>query len=101
MPLVNVMVNGRAWTLGCDEGEEGHLKELAARVDAKVREAGNMVGQNAGEGKLMLMAALLLADEHHEAPAAAEPAAGGDEAAESLEKTAQRLEDIAARLEHA
>ena len=29
MPLVNVMVNGRAYTIACDEGEEDHLRELA------------------------------------------------------------------------
>ena len=66
MPLVNVMVNGKAYTLGCGEGEEAHLKELAGLVDAKVREAQNMVGAQASDAKLMLTAALLLADEHHE-----------------------------------
>lgn len=106
MPLVNVMVNGRAYTLGCDEGEEGHLKELAGRVDAKVREALNIVGQNAGDGKLMLMAALLMADEQHEhghkAQPAPEPAAAGDdETAARLEKIAARLEEIEASLAQA
>jgi len=38
MPLVNAMVNGRAYTIACDEGEEEHLRELAAYVDGKVRE---------------------------------------------------------------
>ncbi len=38
MPLVNVMVNQRAYTIACDDGEEEHLKELAGHVDAKVRE---------------------------------------------------------------
>lgn len=66
MPLVNVMVNGKAYTLGCGEGEEAHLKELAALVDVKVREALGMVGTQASDAKLMLTAALLLADEHHE-----------------------------------
>ena len=66
MPLVNVMINGKAYTLGCDEGEEGHLKEMAAVVDTKAREALSMIGQQAGDAKMMLMAALLLADEHHE-----------------------------------
>jgi len=66
MPLVNVMVNGKAYTLGCGEGEEAHLKELAALVDVKVREALSMVGTQASDAKLMLTAALLLADEHHE-----------------------------------
>ena len=28
MPLVNIMVNSRAYTIACDEGEEDHLKEL-------------------------------------------------------------------------
>jgi cell division protein ZapA len=67
MPLVNVMVNGKAYTLGCGEGEEAHLKELAVLVDAKVREAQNMVGNQASDTKLLLTAALLLADEHHDA----------------------------------
>ena len=66
MPLVNVMVNGKAYSLGCGEGEEPHLKELAALVDVKVREAQGMVGAQASDTKLLLTAALLLADEHHE-----------------------------------
>ena len=45
MPLVNVMVSGRAYTIACDEGEEEHLKELAAHVDGKVRELLESVGQ--------------------------------------------------------
>ncbi len=28
MPLVNVMVNGRAYTIACDEGEEDHLARI-------------------------------------------------------------------------
>jgi cell division protein ZapA len=65
MPLVNVMINGKAYTLGCGEGEEPHLKELATLVDAKVREAQGMVGMSASDTKLMLTAALLIADEHN------------------------------------
>ena len=38
MPLVNVMVNGRAYTIACDDGEEDHLRELAGIVDAKMHE---------------------------------------------------------------
>jgi cell division protein ZapA len=117
MPLVNVMVNGKAYSLGCDEGEEDHLKQLAAHVDAKVREALSMVGPSAGESKLMLMSALLMADEHYEmarkleigATAADDPhdareTPGPDveqaeaAAAEMLESAARKLEDVAARL---
>jgi len=119
MPLVNVMINGRAYTLGCDEGEAEHLKELAGLVDAKAREALNMVGQQAGDTKMMLMAALLIADEQHDAVqqlAASQAAASSagesqalqerleraeGEAADALESAAARIEAIAARLVHA
>ena len=64
MPLVNVMVNSRAYTIACDDGEEDHLRALAATVDAKTREVLSSVGQ-VGDTRLLLMAALLIADEHH------------------------------------
>jgi len=119
MPLVNVMVNGRAYTIACDDGEEDHLKELAAHVDAKAREVLGSVGQ-VGDQRMLLMAALLIADEHHElngkiaAGAAAIKGSSGEKhslhlraqeaestAADALESAAKRLEDIAARLAHA
>ena len=62
MPLVNVMVNGRAYTIACDDGEEDHLKELAGHVDAKAREVLASVGQ-VGDTRMLLMAALLATDE--------------------------------------
>jgi len=119
MPLVNVMVNGRAYTIACDEGEEDHLKALAADVDTKVRELLSSVGQ-VGDQRLMLMSALLLADELHAATvkldqARAELAAerGTREelsgrverseavAADALENAVRRIEDIAAKLKAA
>jgi cell division protein ZapA len=119
MPLVNVMVNGRAYTIACDEGEEEHLKALAADVDSKVRELLGEVGQ-VGDQRLILMAALLLADEQHVTAAqrdaarselAAEKeahseAAGRMEksegvAADALEAAAKRLETLAAKLKAA
>ena len=112
MPLVNVMVNGRAYTIACDDGEEDHLRGLAAMVDAKAREVLGSVGQ-VGDSRLLLMAALLIADEHNDMagkmPDAenekktlhlrAEAAEGA--AADALESAAKRLEDIAVRLAHA
>ena len=111
MPLVNVMVNGRAYTIACDEGEEDHLRELAATVDAKAREVLSSVGQ-VGDARLLLMAAILIADEHHGGKDDAAIHHVGDAATEleeraeeaenkaaaSLEQTASRLEQIAASL---
>jgi len=119
MPLVNVMVNNRAYTIACDEGEEEHLKALAAEVDAKVRELLGSVGQ-VGDQRLILMSALLLADERQAAAAQLEAArkelkaetdahgeaAGRMEksegfAADALESAASRLETLAAKLKAA
>lgn len=119
MPLVNVMVNSRAYTIACDEGEEAHLQMLAEQVDAKVRELLGSVGQ-VGEQRLLLMAALLLADEHHDVSERldlrtkemGELAGSHSEmsekldnyearAAELLEAAAKELEDVAVRLAHA
>ena len=111
MPLVNVMVNNRAYTIACDDGEEEHLKQLACVVDAKAREVLGSVGQ-VGDARMLLMAALLIADEHNELAGKAgsedekqslhlraEQAEGA--AADLLESAAKRLEDIAVRLAHA
>jgi cell division protein ZapA len=119
MPLVNVMVNGRAYTIACDEGEEDHLRELATHVDAKVRELLETVGQ-VGDQRLMLMAALLITDDmldartqlEGHAKRAGDLANAHEEVSErldkseqiafaALEKAAKRVEDIAAKLDAA
>ncbi|HTP76432.1 MAG TPA: cell division protein ZapA [Rhizomicrobium sp.] len=119
MPLVNVMVNGRAYTIACDDGEENHLRQLAEHVDDKVKELLGSVGQ-VGDQRLLLMAALLIADEHHEAAsqlqqrtrelgelngsheAVAERLAQSEAiAADALEAATKRVEDIAGRLAQA
>ena len=113
MPLVNVMVNGRTYTIACDEGEQEHLKELAGHVDAKVRELTGTVGQ-VGDQKLMLMAAVLITDELLEARARLEGQAkkvgelseahaeltgkSEDRAARTLEDAAKRIESIVDRI---
>ncbi len=62
MSVVEVTVNGRNYQLACDDGEEGHLLDLAAYFDGRVSELAGSVGQ-VGEARLMLMAGLLVADD--------------------------------------
>ena len=119
MPLVNVLVNGRAYTVACDEGEEEHVRELGQYLDKRVRELSGSVGQ-VGDARMLLMAGLVIADELSEAlakvqerdnelqalKAARAQTAGAletseDRAAQVLEDAASKLEAIAARLEHA
>ncbi len=120
MPLVNVLIHGRAYTLACDEGEETHVRELGEFLDKRVRELAGSVGQ-AGDARLLLMAGLLVADELNEALAdveardkeiaelkvrlaeasLAEPSdmlgEVEDKLSEILESTALRIEAIAAK----
>ena len=62
MAQVTIEVNGRPYTVGCEDGQENHLLELARHFDRQVRQVGQEVGQ-LGETRLFLMGALLLADE--------------------------------------
>ncbi|HUO94059.1 MAG TPA: cell division protein ZapA [Rhizomicrobium sp.] len=116
MPLVNVMVNSRAYTIACDDGEEEHLRDLAKHVDTKVRELLETVGQ-VGDARLLLMAALLITDDYFDAVHRLEARAKDfdalsgahadakmklgtveSRAAQSLEQATKRINDIAARL---
>lgn len=62
MGHVAVTLNGRTYRMRCDDGQEQRLFALAdhvrAKVDGLVREFGQV-----GEDRLLLMAALLVADE--------------------------------------
>ena len=111
MPLVNVLVNGRAYTVACDDGEEDHLRELGQYLDKRVRELTSSVGQM-GDARLLLMAGLVIADELAEALAKlhereTEIASlksrqnSEDRATEALESASVRLEAIAGRVARA
>ena len=62
MAQVTIEVNGRPYTVGCEDGQERHLSELSRLFDHQVRQVSQEVGQ-LGETRLFLMGALLLADE--------------------------------------
>src|SRR5271156_6596349 len=62
MAQVSIEVNGRDYVVGCEDGQERRLVELAASVDAQVRQVAHDVG-GLGETRLMLMGALVMADD--------------------------------------
>lgn len=62
MGQVSVEVNGRTYLVGCEDGQEPRLAELAAEVDTQVRQVARDVGA-LGETRLILMGALLMADD--------------------------------------
>lgn len=68
MGQVTITLNGRSYRLRCGPGEEPRLIELADVVRAKLDGLINEFGQ-AGDDRLLLMSALLIADELHDARA--------------------------------
>jgi cell division protein ZapA len=108
MGEVSVRVNGRAYPVGCEDGQEQHVLRLARLFDEHVSQVARDVGQ-LGETRLFLLGALLLADELAETRgrlasagsdldkvrAAAER--GESRAAAALEAAAARIEAMAAK----
>jgi len=98
MSNVALSIGGRQFTVACAAGEEDHVRELGRAIDSRLSAMGDPRGQN--ESRMLLFAALLLADELHEAksaPAAPPPATAG--LADRLGAIATRLENLADLLE--
>jgi cell division protein ZapA len=114
MAEVSIEVAGRSYAVHCRDGEEAHLRSIAALVDGKAQDAARAVG-GVNEARHLLFAALLLADELNEArsaapavesapapppaPAPAQPSVYQPDFAPIIEKLAARLETLADRLE--
>lgn len=105
MAALTLRIAGRSYDLACRDGEEDHLRKLANMVDAKASEVAQGLG-GLNEGRILLMAALLLADEIVElrsaaaSPAVAAVAPEADAAVlTALERLAERIEAIADRPE--
>jgi cell division protein ZapA len=127
MARVVLKLNGRDFALTCTDGQEPRLRLLAQYVDGKIGEFAKNLGQ-VGEARLMLLAALAIADElsdandalrqerdrARDAAATANQGASDGEndrtddattgaaiksAASSIDEIAQRIESIAVRIE--
>ncbi len=117
MAQVNVSIAGRTYRMACDDGEEAHLEQLAARLDSKITELRGHFGE-IGDQRITVMAALTIADDlgdaerriadlqatldtsrRAEATADVRFAAAGDALASSIEDVARRVERIARGLD--
>ncbi|MEL6775409.1 MAG: cell division protein ZapA [Pseudomonadota bacterium] len=107
MAEVTIEIAGRAYRIGCGPGEEGHVRDLAASIDAEARQIEKAAG-TVPEGRLLVMSALMLADRLAEAEReketlqkdlAADPQAEGDvETATMIDELADRLTAAAAAI---
>ena len=62
MAQVSVTIAGKAYRMGCDDGQEEHLAELAADLDQRIGGMRKAFGE-IGEMRLTIMAAVALTDE--------------------------------------
>lgn len=101
MAQVTLSIAGRDYAVACSDGEEPRLKQLGAIIDAKAREAG-AGAPGMTESRVLLYAALLIADDFHEARSGGTPGAEPTgEAAEAVHRLAERVAALAERLEAA
>jgi cell division protein ZapA len=61
MSQVSVTINGRQFRMACEDGQEGHLMNLARELDARIEGLKTKFGE-IGDTRLTVMAALTIAD---------------------------------------
>lgn len=108
MAHVSIQVNGRKYDIGCDDGEEEHVRGLALELDRRVGQLAASVGQ-VGDARLLILTGLLLADELADCrsvdppvevppPSPAAQASPETDLSSELKRLASRIEACAARL---
>ena len=65
MAQVSLKINGYAYTVGCEDGQENHLRAMAGAVEERMTRV-KALGSQSGESRLLVLAALLMADELHD-----------------------------------
>lgn len=104
MAQVTIKINGYAYNIGCKDGEEAHLFAMAEEIEERVAKA-RAIGSQSGEARLLVMAALLMADELHDlkmdmkAGQRGRSVAAVKAAEDRMRRLAARAEAIAATVE--
>jgi len=98
MASVEVEIAARKYAVSCRDGEEDHLRSVAAIVDKRAQDAAAALG-SLSEARQLLFASLLLADEIKELRAGTAPAEPDPAVADALDALAARIERLADRLE--
>jgi|SRR3954447_10883013 cell division protein ZapA len=103
MAQVTLRINGYAYTIGCKDGEEKHLELMGAEVNRRIDGVRAAAGPS-GEARMLVMAALLMADDITELRATleamTEECRSDLKLGAQLSRIARRAEEIADSLEH-
>ncbi len=96
MKQIEVQIMGQGYVLGCPEGGEARLGEAVAKVDeamCKIRDAGKIKARD----RIAVLAALNLAFDLADRPAAAQVNADGSASSADLHALLQRMDAVLAR----
>lgn len=64
MATVSLMIDGRAYDVSCDDGQEQRVKALGQFIDQRVREIAGAGGSGASnKSQLLVLTSMMLADE--------------------------------------
>jgi len=97
MSNVSLRIGGRTFTVACAEGEEDHIAGLGRLIDSRLASVEGASGQS--ESRMLLFAALLIADDLHEIRNQPMSSSAPNTPDPMLGEIARRLENLAARLE--
>lgn len=97
MSNVKLTIGGRDFTVASANGEESHVEMLGRMIDDRLKRMGSAAGQS--ETRMLLFAALLLADELHEAHSGPDGSPPPPPQPAADPKLQQRIESLAARVE--
>jgi len=116
VPHVSVTIAGRPYRMACDEGQEEHLIKLGREIDERIVQLRAAFGE-IGDQRLVVMAAITIADELAEArariralesdiegqrdaraSALARIEASEEEVARTIDQVAERIERLVADL---
>ncbi len=102
---VTINVNGRPYDITCQQGQEEQIRKLGEYIDEKAKELTSAIGQ-ISENRLLIMVALLLADEVFEerksegkAESPLDEAKKDEELADSINKISEKIISLAQKLE--
>jgi cell division protein ZapA len=101
MAQITIDINGKPYVVGCEDGQEAHLTEIAGVFDQQVRQIAGEVG-TLTEARLFLMAALMMADDltdtrNRLVKAQGEAARYEQNSAKALDAAARKIEAIVHR----
>ena len=104
MAQVAITIRGRQYQVACDDGQEAHLTRLGRYLDERAADLLATSG-SISEPLLLVMVALVVADELADAAAeidtlsSAKAAADDTSVAAAIDAVTARVEEVAARLE--